>query len=135
MWIYREKTFTSDSIGENIGFVYCITNKTTGRKYVGKKMFWSSKIKTTKGKRKKVKIESDWQKYYGSNVQLKEEVIDNSDNYSREILHLCTKKGDCSYLEMKEQIDRGVLFSTEYYNEFIGGKIHSKHLSKDLVLT
>ena len=31
-------------------------------------------------------------------------------------------------LSKKEQIDRKVLFDDKYYNEFIGGKIHSKHL-------
>ena len=30
--------------------------------------------------------------------------------------------------EAKEQFDRGVLLSEGYYNEFIGCKIHSKHI-------
>ena len=33
-----------------------------------------------------------------------------------------------TYFEMKEQFQRDVLFRDDYYNEFIGGKIHSKHL-------
>jgi hypothetical protein len=33
-----------------------------------------------------------------------------------------------SYYELKEQVDREVLFSDEYYNEFIGCKIHARHL-------
>ena len=32
------------------------------------------------------------------------------------------------FLEAKEQFDRNVLFSDEYYNEFIGCKIHAKHV-------
>jgi len=30
---------------------------------------------------------------------------------------------------LKEQIDREVLFKDEYYNEFVGAKIHSKHVA------
>ena len=36
MWYYEGKEFTSDMIGDNIGFVYIITNKQNGMKYVGK---------------------------------------------------------------------------------------------------
>jgi hypothetical protein len=37
-----------------------------------------------------------------------------------------------TYFEMKEQIDREVLFKPEeYYNAFIGGKIHRKHVFKE----
>jgi len=37
-----------------------------------------------------------------------------------------------SYYEAKEQFDRDVLFSDEYYNEFIGCKIHAKHVRKSM---
>ena len=33
-WIYKDNDFTEDMIGENYGFVYCITNTTTGKKYI-----------------------------------------------------------------------------------------------------
>jgi hypothetical protein len=36
-----------------------------------------------------------------------------------------------TYYEMKEQFDREVLLKPdEYYNAFIGGKIHRKHILK-----
>lgn len=36
-----------------------------------------------------------------------------------------------NYLEMKEQITRDVLMKpSEYYNSFIGGKIHRSHVLK-----
>jgi len=50
------------------------------------------------------------------------------DNYIREILKLCRTKGECSYYEAKYQFEFDVLLSDEYYNEFIGCKIHSKHV-------
>ena len=81
-------------------------------------------------KRKRTVLkESDWQSYYGSSEEVKQIVEEKGGgNFHREILHLCKAKGELSYLEAKEQFDRGVLFSDEYYNEFIGCKIHSKHV-------
>lgn len=134
MWYYGDEEFTSDMIGDYVGYVYCITDKTNNKKYIGKKNFWSTrKLPPLKGqKRKRIKkSESDWMDYYGSNEEVKL-LVENegTDRFHREIIKLCKTKGDMSYYEMKEQIDRGVLFSDEYYNEFIGGKIHSRHLSK-----
>ena len=70
-WIYKEQDFTEDMIGEDYGFVYVITNQVTGKKYIGKKFFYSAKTKQIKGKKKKIKVPSDWQTYYGSNEELK----------------------------------------------------------------
>ena len=132
MWFYNDKEFTSEMIGEHIGFVYLITDLSNNKKYVGKKNFLSKRrLKPLKGKtRKRTKIsESDWQDYFGSSEEVKSLVESNGrDNFKREILHLCNSKGMMSYLEAKEQFDREVLLKDEYYNEFIGCKIHSKHL-------
>lgn len=136
MWFYEGKEFNpaESDIEDLAGFVYLITDKTNNKKYVGKKNFWSTRrLPPLKGKtrRRVKKLESDWQQYFGSNEEVKLLVEnDGQDRFHREILRLCKTKGDMSYYEMKEQIDREVLFSDEYYNEFIGGKIHSRHLSK-----
>jgi hypothetical protein len=136
MWYFKEKLFepNEDELSQWVGFVYLITEKETGKKYVGKKFFWSTrKLPPLKGKTRKrtKKVQSDWMKYYGSSEQLKLLVEEKGgDAYHREILHLCRTKGECSYLEAKEQFDREVLLSEEYYNEFIGCKIHSNHLPK-----
>ena len=38
-------------------------------------------------------------------------------------------KGEMSYLEMREQMVRDVLLKpNEYYNAFVGGKIHRNHV-------
>jgi len=50
--------------------------------------------------------------------------------YKREILHLCNNKGTMSYLEAKEQFDRNVLLTDEYYNGIINCKIHSTHVKE-----
>ena len=131
-WLYEGHPFTSDMIGEYFGFVYLITNLDNDRMYVGKKWFWSTrKLPPLKGKTRKRKVqkESDWQKYYGSSDEVKLLVEQHGeDNFKREIIRLCKTKGECSYYELVEQVDRQVLLRDNYYNEFIGVKIHSKHL-------
>lgn len=130
MWMYRGNPFTSDQIGPMIGFVYIIKNTLDHRSYIGKKLFWFNRIKVVKGKRKRVKAESDWKVYYGSSIELQEDVAHYGEhNFTRTILHLCVSKGVMSYLEMREQIINDVLLKPlEYYNAFVGGKIHRSHI-------
>jgi hypothetical protein len=45
------------------------------------------------------------------------------EGFYREILHLCKTKGECSYMEAKEQFDREVLFTDDYYNGIIQIKL------------
>ena len=131
MWYYQNKEFTSEQIGDNVGFVYIITDLSNNKKYVGKKLFFSKIRKPPlKGKtRKRTTIsESDWKEYYGSNEELKALVEKGERKFKREILHLCQTKGIMSYMEAKEQFDRDVLLRDDYYNSFVGCKIHKKHL-------
>lgn len=134
MWLYKDKEFdpAEYSFEDLAGFVYMITDLTNNKKYVGKKNFWAiQRLRPLKGKtrRRVVKKESDWKIYHGSNEEVKYLVeTEGTERFKREILRLCKSKGEMTYFEMKEQFDREVLFSDEYYNEFIGGKIHSKHV-------
>lgn len=128
-WIYDNKDFTEEQIGDNYGFIYCITNLTNNKKYIGKKFFYSSKTKVVKGKKKKYKASSDWQTYYGSNEELKKDVIMHGrENFTREIIHLCKSKGECGYLEAKEQFVNGVLESDDYYNSWIMVRVRKSHI-------
>ena len=128
-WQYKEKDFTEDLIGENYGFVYIITNTVSGRKYIGKKFFYSSRTKQVKGKKKKFKVPSDWQTYYGSSDSLKQDVLQlGYENFNREIIHLCRSKGECGYLEAKEQFIRGALESDDYYNTWIMVRVRKSHI-------
>ena len=133
-WIHDGTTFDPDEeyLKDFVGFVYLLTNESTGKMYVGKKFFWATRrlppLKGKKLRRKKV-MQSDWKTYHGSSGDV-QRLVEDGEVFTREILHLCTSKGECSYLEAKEQFDRDVLLSDEYYNEFIGCKIHSRHLTK-----
>ncbi len=133
VWLYNDKQF--DNTPEDYqGFVYVIRELDTNKKYIGKKNFWRPKILPKNSKRKrrvKTRVESDWKEYYGSNkeVQILVERKGTS-NYERVILKLCKTKGEMSYYEAKLQFENDVLLSDDYYNEFIGCKIHSKHIRR-----
>jgi hypothetical protein len=133
MWIYESKEFTSEMIGDYYGFVYEITDTENNKKYIGKKWFWSTKKKPPlKGKTRKriVKSESDWQNYFGSSEEVKLLVEESGESrFKREILRLCKTKGECSYWELKYQMEFDVLLKPEeYYNSFVGAKIHRNHV-------
>ena len=130
MWIFGNEELKEVPDGY-IGMVYLITNLANGKKYVGKKQFHFRRTKTVKGKKKKTVIESDWQKYYGSNKELQEHVaLYGERKFRREVLHLCINKSQMSYLELREQIDRRVLETDRYYNEWISVKVRkTKHLT------
>jgi len=133
-WLYEGKEFELEESSELIGFVYLITDLSNNKKYIGKKNFWSTrKLPPLKGQKRKrtVKKESDWKTYYGSSEEVKLLVEQSgAERFKREIIRLCSSKGEMSYYEAKEQFDRDVLLSDEYYNAFIGCKIHAKHIKK-----
>lgn len=128
-WIYKDNIFTEEQISENYGFVYCITNLTNNKKYIGKKFFYSSKTKQVKGKKKRIKVSSDWLSYYGSNEELKKDIVKHGQEYfRREIIHLCKSKGECGYLEAKEQFANCVLENENYYNTWIMVRVRKSHI-------
>ena len=128
MWLYNNSPL--EIIPENAyGYVYLITNTITGRKYIGKKLFWFRKTKVVKGKKKRLKVESDWRDYWSSSEEVKKDVDAlGADKFIREILHICPNKGSCNYLEAREQMDRRVLETEDYYNGQIQCRVHRTHL-------
>jgi len=131
MWLYENEEY-NETPEDYQGFVYLITELDTGKKYIGKKNFWKPKIlpkNSKRSRRVRTRVDSDWRQYYGSSKEVQELVESKGQtNYKREILRLCKTKGEMSYFEAKLQFENDVLLSDEYYNEFIGCKIHSRHL-------
>ena len=130
-WTYMERTFDSIDVGDYFGFVYLITNLTNQRQYIGRKYFWS--FRTPKGKKRKVKQESDWKKYYGSCPELKEDVKQfGKENFKRQILSLHETKGKTNYEETRQLFVNNVLIETldnnnpKYYNSNILGRYYRK---------
>lgn len=129
MWYYENALFDESLITDYLGFVYIITDLDTDKKYIGKKFFTKSKIKMVNKKKKRIRVQSDWLDYFGSNKVLIEEVkLKGSDRFKREIIKLCKSKGECSYWEAKLQFQYDVLYSEDFYNEWISCKIHKSHL-------
>ena len=126
-WIYQDTAFTSEHIDNFFGFVYCITNSQSNRKYIGRKYFW--KFRTPKGKKRKVKSESDWKKYYGSCPELKEEIEQlGRQNFSRTILSLHNTAGKTNYEETRQLFSNNVL--TEAFSDGTPAYYNSNILSR-----
>ena len=131
MWFYYNtaEEFKLDDAEGYFGFVYLITHNQTGRKYIGKKFFTKAGTRQIKGKKKKIRKTSDWESYWGSNTELQAEVKQNGeDEYTREILHLCKSRSECSYWETFEIFSRQALLSDSYYNSWVTCKIHKSHV-------
>jgi len=141
MWTFNNElveTLPDDCVG----FVYLIVNKANGRMYVGKKLAKFSRTSTktvtlkngTKKKKKvRSKIDSDWQEYYGSSIELNKDIeLLGKDTFTRQILFFCKSKAECSYVEAREQFIRRVLESDEYYNGQISCRIHGSHIKGKL---
>jgi len=129
MWYYQSNVFTEEQIGDYFGFVYIIENNQNGRKYIGKKFFSKAGYRQVKGKRKKIRKNSDWEDYFGSSEYLLEDVKTlGVDNFKRTILHLCRTKSECSYWETYEIFSQGALLKEEYYNSWVSCKIHKANL-------
>jgi flagellar basal body-associated protein FliL len=134
MWYYNDTALTEIPPNVNgqspIGFVYLIYNPQSNKKYIGKKLFYSSKTIQKNNKKRKIKVQSDWQTYNGSNQSLLQDIQNHSPALKKEILYLCYSKSQCSYLEAKEQFQRNVILNDEYYNDWISVKVTRKHLQK-----
>ena len=141
VWLF-ENSEISALPEDCVGFVYLITNNLTGRKYIGKKLakfskttYNTVKLKNGKKKRKKIrsKIDSDWQLYYGSNIELNKDIEQlGNENFTREILYYCRSKAECSYIEAREQFKHRVLENDDYYNGQISVRVHGSHVKNKI---
>ena len=107
-WLYKGKPFTTDDIGDLFGFVYRITNLSTGKQYIGRKYFWQKR--KPKGGKRRVTSESDWKRYFGSSEELKRDIEDlGRENFRREIISVHTTLGRTNYEETRQLFLNNVL--------------------------
>ena len=117
------------------GFVYKITNKETGKFYIGKKIFKNTKTKQLTKKetqslpiargrtpsKKKIITESNWKEYWGSSKELLDDIKTlGKDKFERIILDFCLTKKQLTYSEIYHQMVYRVLFIDSYNLNILG---------------
>ena len=142
-WVHEGKKI--EEIPEGVvGFVYKITNKSTGKMYVGRKNV-KRRVKTkvkTKNKnaknatKSKVAIKSsDWASYIGSNKTLITEITSyGKDEFTFEILGFLFTQGQLNYVEENIQHFLNVTLSENYYNDSIGSRRYINIVKDDRLL-
>lgn len=141
-WLYQNKYIEKiEDFPENtFGFIYKITNKKTGKFYIGKKQLISqtnvklgkkelAALPVKRGKKptkKPVIKESNWKEYWGSNKFLLEDITNlGQDKFQREILIICPNKKLLTYWELAMQCKYDVL-QVDCYNDNLLGKFYRK---------
>jgi len=105
------------------GFIYIITNKDDGRKYIGKKQCRARRKRPPlKGKKRNrwVDVELPWREYTSSSNEVNEDILKlGKEHFIFEIVRWCENKSQLAYFEAKEQFDNDVLLTEDYYNGMI----------------
>lgn len=127
-WTHQGVPFVGPTnIDETYGMVYRITNKLTGKFYIGAKFFYKPHYRMVNKKKKKSMIESDWRDYWSSSEKLQTDVAElGVDNFTREVVELVKFRGMVKYLESKMIFALECLERDDCYNSIVGCKIHRR---------
>lgn len=117
---------------KDIGFLYCITQLSTGKRYIGRKIFWTKKTFQKNNVKRRKTVQSDWVNYWGSGPLLQEEIARAGKNdFRRTMLIIAQSKSELSYLETYAILYSGALLQPDrYFNEWFSAKITRGHLAK-----
>ena len=133
-WLYKGAPIKDEQIPEKaIGFIYLMTQISTGKRYIGRKLLIKRTTKTVNGKKKKVVSASDWKDYWSSSPQIKEWIDEagGTSDFTREILSFCSSKGSLVYLEELALYQMGVLESDDWINRNIRSKVYKTWCKPD----
>lgn len=132
-WIYEGKEVI-DPPETAVAFVYIIFDVTKRKFYLGqKKLITSRKGRPTKGAKRAARIrrESDWRNYYGSNTTLRGEVSNRgTGEFRRHILRFVSTKSEANYFETKWILESNALLRDDFYNDWVSCRINRNVLSK-----
>jgi len=127
-WLYKGEIL-NETPDNYFGFVYLIKNKKTGKKYIGRKYFGTTRRVKVKGKkrRKVIRKESDWATYLGSSKTLIKDIETlGKQNFEFTILIMGETKGQVNYLEENIHHRFHVSARDEFYNDCIGPRRFAK---------
>ena len=99
-------------ISEWFGFIYRITELSTGKEYIGKKQFHSYCRKAVKGKKRKKMVitENDWKTYTSSSTHINTAISTyGKESFKFEIESLHSTRGSLVYAEVRYQVTEDVL--------------------------
>lgn len=127
-WKYKDSIIESlDQLPDSkaIGFIYIITQLSTGKRYIGKKLLTKAATKQIKGVKKKIRKESDWKSYWSSSPKIKSWIEENGyEDFRREILVFVSSKGMLAYAEELALYSLGALESDQWLNDNIRSKVY-----------
>jgi len=134
-WLYKGESLI-ETPKEYFGFVYLITNLKSGKKYIGRKYFGTTRRVKVAGKkrRKVVRKDSNWREYTGSSKLLNTDIKKlGKKSFKFEILILGETKGQVNYLEENLHHKFHVSIKKEYYNDCIGPRRFARVKFSDTV--
>lgn len=130
MWLYKGKEVSDDDIpSKAIGFIYLLTYKPTGQKYIGRKLLTKVKRRQKNKKIYRTRVESDWKDYWSSSPEVKSIIEEQGTSvFNREILLFVDMKGQLNYLEERLLHSVGALESTDWLNSNIRSKFYKRNI-------
>lgn len=130
MWLYKGEEITDEDIPvKAIGFIYMLTYKPTGQRYIGRKLLTKVKRRQKNKRIYRTRVESDWKDYWSSSPEIKS-IIDEqgTEVFKREILLFTDMKGKLNYLEEKLLYYVGALETTQWLNSNIRSKFYKRNI-------
>lgn len=93
------------------GFTYLITNLLNGKKYIGKKHFWSKS-------KKNGKVESNWKLYTSSSKYVNDDIQQlGIQSFKFQMIEIYTNKRELSKAENDLILASNAVTSDDYYNK------------------